>query len=308
VLAYLGFVYGPLTAIAHTTGALHHALASAQRVREVLQILPETEESPHAISARGIAGHVRFDRVSFGYDTQHIALQDVSFSARPGELIAIVGASGAGKSTLASLLMRFYEPASGQILIDEIDVNRYRLRSLRDRIALVLQEALLLSGTIRDNLRYGKLQASDHEIDAAARAANAHEFISALPDGYQTVLGESGVGLSGGQRQRLSIARAFLKDSPILVLDEPTSALDTVSERLIVDALQRLRIGRTTFVIAHRLSTVRDADRILVLDGGRLIADGPHETLLQTCPIYQRLTSQLRGAPASAASPDAEVA
>jgi ABC-type multidrug transport system fused ATPase/permease subunit len=291
-LAYLGFVYGPLSGVANTTGTIQQALAGARRVRDTFQLAPEATDEPGAIEPKQLAGRVEFDKVSFAYDG-HPVLREISFVANPGELIALVGPSGSGKTTLVSLIPRFYELAAGRILIDGVDAAHYKLRGLREQIALVLQEAVLLSGSIRENLRYGRLDASDSQLEQAAQAAHAHDFIKSLPAGYATELGEAGAGLSGGQRQRLSIARAFLKDAPILILDEPTAALDAISERLVLSAVRRLRAGRTTFVIAHRLSTVREADRILVLDKGRLVAEGRHETLLATDELYRALAAQL---------------
>jgi ABC-type multidrug transport system fused ATPase/permease subunit len=208
-------------------------------------------------------------------------------------MIALVGLTGAGKTTLVSLIPRFYDATSGRVTIDGIDVKQYRVRSLREKIGIVLQDPVLFSGTIADNLRYGRLDATREEIEQAARAAHAHEFIARLPKGYDTEIAEAGGGLSGGERQRLSVARAILKNAPILILDEPTSSLDAISEEIVFSALRRLRAGRATIVIAHRLSTVRDADRILVLDGGQIAAQGRHEELLKTSQLYRRMCARL---------------
>jgi ATP-binding cassette subfamily B protein/subfamily B ATP-binding cassette protein MsbA len=268
VISYLGAVYGPLSAIAHTTGQLQGALAGARRVRSMFALLPETageDDAPDAVDAAGIKG----------------------------EMVALVGLTGAGKTTLVSLIPRFYDPSTGRVLIDGVDARRYRVRSLRERIGIVLQDPVLFAGSLADNLRYGRLDATPHEIEEAARAAHAHEFISRLPKGYDTEIAEAGGGLSGGERQRLSLARAILKNAPILILDEPTSSLDAISEEIVFAAVRRLRAGRTTIVIAHRLSTVRDADRILVLDGGKIAAQGKHDELLRTSQLYRRMCARL---------------
>ena len=296
VIAYLGAVYGPLSTIAHTTGQLQGAFAGAKRVRAMLAEAPEiVESSQHgaALDAAAVAGHVQFDDVGFKYPDGTNVLHDITFEARPGEMIALVGLTGAGKTTLVSLIPRFFDVSTGRVLVDAHDVREYDVRSLRERIAIVLQEPVLFSGTIADNLRYGRLEATREDIEAAARAAHAHDFISRLPKGYDTQVAEAGASLSGGERQRLSVARAILKDAPILILDEPTSSLDAISEEIVFAALKRLRAGRTTIVIAHRLSTVRDADRILVLDGGQIAAAGRHEELLKTSRLYRRMCARL---------------
>ncbi len=293
VLSYLGMVYGPLSAIAHTTGQLQGALAGAKRVRAIFAMLPETADAPDAIDAANVKGEIQFEDVGFKYPDGTEVLRNITFGAKPGEVIALVGLTGAGKTTLVSLIPRFYDTASGRVLVDGVDVRHYRVRSLRNHIAIVLQEPMLFQGTIADNLRYGRLDATPQEIEQAARAAHAHEFIAQLSKGYDTEIAEAGGGLSGGERQRLSIARAIIKNAPILILDEPTSSLDAISEEIVFAALRRLRTGRTTIVIAHRLSTVRDADRILVLDGGHIAAQGRHEELLQTSQLYRRMCARL---------------
>jgi ATP-binding cassette, subfamily B, bacterial len=293
VIAYLSAVYGPLSAIAHTTGQLNGALAGARRVRRMFGMLPETVDVPGAHDANDVKGHIVFEHVDFTYPNGTSVLRDISFEAKPGEMVALVGLTGAGKTTLVSLIPRFYDASAGRVLIDGEEVHRYRIRSLRERIGIVLQDPVLFAGTVADNLRYGRLDATDAEIEKAARAAHAHDFVSRLPKGYDTSLAEAGGGLSGGERQRLNIARAILKGAPIQILDEPTSSLDAISEEIVFTALKTLRAGRTTIVIAHRLSTVRDADRILVLDGGRIVAQGRHEELLGTSELYRRMCARL---------------
>jgi ABC-type multidrug transport system fused ATPase/permease subunit len=268
-------------------------LAGAKRVRAMFALTPETVDTPGAVAATALEGDVRFEDVSFRYPDGTNVLHDISFTAKRGEMVALVGLTGAGKTTLVGLIPRFYDPTAGRVLIDGVDVRNYRVRSLRERIAIVLQDPVLFAGTIADNLRYGRLDATPDEIADAARAAHAHEFISRLPKGYETEIAEAGGGLSGGERQRLSVARAILKNAPILILDEPTSSLDAISEEIVFSALRRLRAGRTTIVIAHRLSTVRDADCILVLDGGQIAAKGRHADLLVSSQLYRRMCARL---------------
>jgi ATP-binding cassette subfamily B protein len=291
VIAYLAAVYNPLSSIAHTTGSLQQAVVSARRVREILSLTPEPLEAGGR-DASAITGDIRFEHVSFAYAERPI-LDDISFAAHPGEMVALVGLTGAGKTTLASLLPRFFDPTAGRVTIDGVDVRDYQLRSLRERIALVPQEPVLFAGTVADNIRYGRLEAGSAEIEAAARAAHVHSFVERLPHGYDSPIAEAGATLSGGERQRLGIARALLKDAPILILDEPTSSLDAISEEIVFDALRRLREGRTTLVIAHRLSTIRDANRILVLHEGHLIAQGTHDELIESNELYRRMCARL---------------
>jgi len=293
VIAYLAAVYDPISAIAHSTGSLQQAVASARRVREIFALTPEVLDDPDGIDASGIAAHIRFEAVSFAYSDQRNVLDSISFEARPGELVALVGLTGAGKTTIASLVPRFFEPSSGRVLIDDIDVARYSLQSLRAQIALVPQQPVLFTGTIADNIRYGRLDASDADVEVAARDANLHDFVTRLPQGYETAVHEAGATLSGGERQRIGIARALLKAAPILILDEPTSAVDAISEGAIFDTLRQLRANHTMLVIAHRLSTVRDATRIVVLNEGRLVAQGRHHELVRTCELYRRMCARL---------------
>lgn len=288
-LSYLSSLYAPLEAIMYTSSTLQGATGSARRVWEVLQTETQVADRPGATLLEAPHGHVHFENVTFGYDPGRPVLREISLEAKPGETIALAGATGAGKSTLISLLPRFFDPWEGQVLVDGNNVKNLNLKSLRNNIAIVLQEPFLFPISVGENIAYGKPQATSHEIEAAAKAANAHEFILRLPQGYDTVIGERGATLSGGERQRISIARALLKNAPILLLDEPTSALDVETEQSLLQAIERLTQGRTTFIIAHRLSTIRRASRILVLNKGILAESGSHDELLKRGGIYTGL-------------------
>ena len=286
---FAGILIGPFGSAARVFAQVKEAQGAMHRVFEILDSKPDIHDRPDAVDLPSLAGRVRADHVSFAYDARQPVLSDVSFEVSPGEVVALVGPTGAGKTTLVNLVHRFYEPTSGSISIDGYDLRAVRLESLYQQIALVPQETVLFGGTIFDNIRYGRENATDEELFAASRAANAHDFITALPDGYQTVVGEKGVNLSGGQRQRLAIARAILKDPRLLILDEATSALDAESEMLVQEALDRLMKGRTTFVIAHRFTTVQRADRILALNRGRIVEEGTHASLMDRRGLYHYL-------------------
>ena len=289
VLAYVAAVYKPLEAISYTLGSLQDNLVGLRLGFHILDTKPLIQEAPDAEALPADAGRIRFDNVSFAYPGRVDTLKNISFDVEPGQVIAIVGPTGAGKTTLASLIPRFYDPLYGRILIHGRDIRQLTLKSLRDHISIVPQEPLLFAGTIADNIRYGRLDASMDEVIAGAQAANAHDFIARLAAGYETQIGERGVRLSGGERQRLCIARAFLKQAPILILDEPTASIDSRTEAVILDALDRLMLGRTTFMIAHRLSTVRHADLILALDHGVVVEQGTHDELLRRGGLYAQL-------------------
>jgi len=289
VLTYMASVYQPLEQLSTTVGMIHEELVQFNASLSLLDMEPEVKEKPDAIALDRVQGWVAAEGVSFAYSSRKRTLEDVSFRVAPGERVAVVGHTGAGKSTLMSLLIRFYDPKEGRIAFDGIDLRDVTLASLREQISVVLQDPLLFSGSIAENIRYGHLEASDEEIEIAARAANCHDFISRLPDGYDTVLGERGAHISGGERQRIAVARAFLRDAPILILDEPTSSIDSKTEDVILDSLEDLMEGRTSFMIAHRLSTVRHADQILVMQDGRVVERGTHEDLVDRGGVYTGL-------------------
>lgn len=295
VMSYIAAVYKPLEAMSGTISALQNQLASLRVAFDLLDTQPDIQDAPNAVVIQRARGHVCFENVHFSYTGRHDTLKGISLEARPGQLIGIVGQTGAGKSTLVSLIPRFYELTKGRVLLDEYDIRNISLRSLRQQISLVLQEPLLFSGTIAENIRYGRLEAGMEEVIAAAKASNAHDFIMRLPKKYESEVGERGVQLSGGERQRLCVARAFLRDAPILILDEPTSAIDSKTEAVILEALERLVVGRTTFMIAHRISTLQKADQILVIDNGTLVGIGTHNELLQQSNLYQQMYAMQAG-------------
>lgn len=304
-LSYLASLYGPINSITYTAQTWQTTAANTDRVLEILDISPDVEDSPGAIAKR-IRGDVRYEDVTFGYDAERPVLKKITLNAQSGEVIAIVGPTGAGKTTLVNLLVRFFDPQSGRVTIDGADIRSLSVRSLREQVAIVLQEPFIFPMTVADNIAYGRTDATRDEIIAAAVAANADDFIRRLPEGYDTVVGERGTTLSGGEKQRLSIARAFLKDAPILILDEPTSALDAHTESLLLDALDRLAKGRTTFIIAHRLSTIRNADQIITLSLGEVVEQGNHDELVARnglyADLYQRQAQIARHSVAAAAN------
>jgi ATP-binding cassette, subfamily B, bacterial MsbA len=287
-LTALALMYAPIKKLNKVNLSLNTALSAAERVFRMLDIDNEVKEKPDAVTLAGVGSGIRYERVTFAYGEEPV-LREINLTVAPSEIVALVGGSGSGKTTLVNLLPRFYDVNAGRITIDGVDIRDAALKSLRGMMGLVTQEVVLFNDTVRNNIAYGRADADDDHVIAAAKAANAHEFITALPNGYDTNIGESGVLLSGGQRQRLAIARALFKDPPILILDEATSALDTESERLVQQALNNLMRGRTTLVIAHRLSTIRNADKIVVLDDGRIVESGRHDELLARRGIYRKL-------------------
>ena len=282
-------MFTPIKRLSRANNVIQQAAGCHGRIQEVLQSPTQIQDTAGAYPLPEVKGQVRFENVGFSYDEARPALFDVDFEVRPNEMAAIVGLSGAGKTTIINLLSRFYEPTAGRITIDGIDIRDVTLASLRSQIGLVTQDIILFNDTVRNNIAYGLEHMSEDRILAAAQAAECHGFIAELPEGYATSIGERGSLLSSGQRQRLAIARALLKDPPILILDEATSALDSESERLIQTALGNIMKDRTTFVIAHRLSTIRNADKILVVDKGRIVESGTHEALMKKEGIYKKL-------------------
>lgn len=288
-ISYLASFFKPVQDLAKLTNTIAMASVGVDRVNALLTAETSVEEKPEAIEPEKIKGAISFERVAFSYDSETPVLRDVTFEVKPGQLVGVVGHTGSGKSSLVSLIPRFYDPSMGTVRIDGVDLRDYKLHELRRQIAYVLQDTVLFRGTIRDNIAFGRPEADHDEIVEMAKLANAHEFISEMPQGYDSPVGERGLTLSGGQRQRIGIARALIRDSPILILDEPTAALDAESEHLVMSALQRLMSGRTVITIAHRLSTIRDADKIVVLEEGRVVEEGSHTELLTAGGRYAEL-------------------
>ena len=288
-LAYLSKFFKPVKDLASMTSTIAQTTVALERIQKILDADQIIRERPDATDPGRAKGEITFENVAFGYAPDAPVLRDVSFNIKPGQVVGVVGPTGSGKSTVLSLVPRFYDPSKGRVMIDGVDVSTRKLDALRAQIGFVLQETVLFRGTIRENIGYGRANATEDEIIAAAKLANAHEFISRMPHGYDSVVGERGDTLSGGQRQRIGIARAVVRNSPIMILDEPTAALDTESERLVIEGLQQLMKGRTVIMIAHRLSTIRDADKIIVMDSGRIVEVGTYDELMRQAGMFSAL-------------------
>jgi subfamily B ATP-binding cassette protein MsbA len=288
-LSYLTQFFKPVKDLATITNQIAQTAVGVERVRGILDADIIIPEFPNALDPQAFRGEIEFEDVAFAYASDAPVLQRVSFTIKPGQMVGIVGATGGGKSTIVSLIPRFYDPTAGKVKIDSVDIRQYKLQALRNQIGYVLQDTVLFRGTIHDNIAYGRAGATQDEILEAAKLANADEFISRMPLGYDTLVGDRGETLSGGQRQRIGIARAIIRNNPILILDEPTAALDTESERAVIEALDRLMRGRTVITIAHRLSTIRNCDKILVLKDGVVAEEGTHDELLALGGVYADL-------------------